>query len=104
MAALAMPPKDWKSPLDVFEQSYKHEQHISAEINKLVDLSIKESDHALNNMLQWFVAEQVEEEANADEIVRKLKLVGENGTGMLMIDQELATRVFVPPTTGAAAE
>jgi ferritin len=103
MAALAKPATEWKSPLEVFQESYKHEQHISAEINKLVDLSIKESDHALNNMLQWFVAEQVEEEASADEIVRKLKLVGENGTGILMIDQELATRVFVPPAAEGGA-
>ena len=81
MAAIAQPPKDWKSPLEIFQESYKHEQHISAEINKLVDLSIKESD----------------------EIVRKLKLVGDNGTGILMLDQELATRVFVPPAAEGGA-
>lgn len=103
MAAIAKPPVEWKSPLDAFETAYKHEQHISAEINKLVDLSIKESDHALNNMLQWFVAEQVEEEASADEIVKKLKLVGDNGTGVLMIDQELAARVFTPPAAEGGA-
>lgn len=103
MAAISKPPMKWKSPLDAFEEAYKHEQHISAEINKLVDISIRESDHALNNMLQWFVAEQVEEEASADEIVQKLRIVGTDGTGLLMVDQELATRVFTPPSAEGAA-
>ncbi|MBU1318810.1 MAG: ferritin [candidate division Zixibacteria bacterium] len=103
MAAISKPPLEWDSPLAAFQEAYKHEQHISAAINKLVDLSIQESDHAMNNMLQWFVAEQVEEEASADEIVKKLKLIGDNGTGVLMIDQELAARVFTPPATVGGA-
>ena len=91
------PPTEWKSPLDVFNATYKHEQLVTDLINKLVDLSIKESDHATNTFLQWFVTEQVEEEAAADEIIQKLKLIGKDGSGLFMIDQELAQRIFTPP-------
>ena len=92
------PPINWKSPLDVFNETYKHEQLVTSLINKLVDLSIKESDHATNTFLQWFVTEQVEEEAAADEIVQKLKLIGKDGSGLFMMDQEMAQRVFTMPT------
>jgi ferritin len=95
------PPAEWSSPIHAFEEVYKHECHISGCINELVNLSIAEKDHATNNMLQWFVAEQVEEEASADEILQKLKLAGDDGAGLFMIDQELAQRVFTPPATEA---
>jgi ferritin len=97
LAAIDAPPADWKSPLVVFSETYKHEQKVTGLINKLVDLARKESDHASENMLQWFVAEQVEEEATADTMVQRIKLVGEKGEGLFMVDRELATRVFTPP-------
>ncbi|MHA1364055.1 MAG: ferritin, partial [Candidatus Freyarchaeota archaeon] len=59
--------------------------------------AIEEKDHATNNFLQWFVREQVEEEASASAILEKLKLIGDDGRGLLMLDQELAKRVFTPP-------
>jgi ferritin len=86
------PPKEWESPLAAFEAAYKHEQHVTGLINNLVDMAIADKDHATNNMLQWFVAEQVEEEASANEIVQKLRLVGEEGRGLLILDRELAQR------------
>ena len=86
------PPKEWESPLAAFEAAYKHEQHVTGLINNLVDMAISDKDHATNNMLQWFVAEQVEEEASANEIVQKLRLVGEEGRGLLILDRELAQR------------
>jgi ferritin len=88
---------EWKSPLHVFEQTYKHEQKVTSLINDLLDLSIQEKDHATSNMLQWFVDEQVEEEASADEIVQKLRLIGKNGNGIFMLDNELGQRMFTPP-------
>ena len=93
------PPTEWESPLAVFEHAYKHEQKVTGLINNLVDLSNAEQDHATNNFLQWFVAEQVEEEASADEVVQKIKLMGDASGGLFMIDQELAQRVFTPPST-----
>ena len=86
------PPSEWKSPLDAFEAVYNHETKVTGLINDLVELALKERDHATYNMLQWFVNEQVEEEASADEIVQKLKLVGDEGRALFMIDRELAQR------------
>ena len=86
---------------NVFEETLKHERFITGKINELVKLSVKENDHAANAMLQWFVTEQVEEEATADELVQQLKLIGDSGQGIIMLDRELGTRTFTPP---AAAE
>ena len=91
------PPSHWDSPLAVFEHVYQHEQKVTGMINKLVDLAVEIRDHATNNVLQWFVAEQVEEEASADEVVQKLKLVGDDPSALFMIDRELAQRAFVAP-------
>ena len=101
LTAIDSPPVTWKSALVVFQETYKHEQKVTGLINALVDLAIKEKDHATNNFLQWFVNEQVEEEANADALVQQLKLIGEAGQGLLMLDRELAQRVFTPPTAQA---
>ena len=97
LTSIEGPRTEWSSPLEAFEHAYEHETHVTALINALVDVSIEESDHATNNFLQWFVAEQVEEESSADDIVQRLKLVGNDGAGLFMIDQELAARTFVMP-------
>ena len=91
------PRTEWGSPLEVFEHVYEHEVHVTSLINKLVDLAIEISDHATNNFLQWFVAEQVEEESAADDVVQRLKLVGNDGAGLFMLNQELTARTFVMP-------
>ena len=98
LTAIKQPPTEWKSPLDVFETTYKHEVKVTGMINGLVNLAMKEKDHATYNMLQWFVAEQVEEEASADEIRQQLKLIGKDGRGIMMLDRELKQRRFTPPT------
>ncbi|MEA3240520.1 MAG: ferritin [Pseudomonadota bacterium] len=90
----------WESPLAAFEAAYKHEQYITGRINDLVDIAIEEKDHASNIFLQWFVTEQVEEEASADEIVQKLKLVGSQGNAIFMLDRELGARSFTLPASG----
>ena len=95
------PKTAWKSPLEAFQDAYKHEQKVTGMINKLVDLSIKESDHAANAFLQWFVTEQVEEEASADEVVQKLKMIGKDGSGLYMMDQEMGQRIFTLPPADA---
>jgi ferritin len=100
LETIAKPPLKWTSPLVAFQDAYKHEQKVTGMINKLVDLAVREKDHATINFLQWFGAEQVEEEASADGIVQKLKLVGKEGGGLFMIDRELGQRVFTPPATG----
>ena len=96
LMAIDEPPFEWESPLHAFEAAYNHEVKVTEMINELVDLALKAKDHATYNMLQWFVNEQVEEEASTDEIVQKLRIVGNEGRALFMIDRELAQRTFTP--------
>ncbi len=91
------PPAEWKLALDVFETAYKHEQKVTGLINGLVDQALAEKDHATYNFLQWFVNEQVEEEASVKTIVQQLKLLGDSRAGLFQIDRELGQRTFVSP-------
>ncbi len=97
LTSIDAPPIEWSSPLAAFEAVYEHEQKVTALIHALVGLAHEEKDFASVAMLQWFVTEQVEEEANADDLVQKLKRIGDNSGGLFMLDRELATRVFTAP-------
>jgi ferritin len=90
------PQTEWTSPLEAFQQALEHEKFITSRINALVDLSIKENDHAASTFLQWFVSEQVEEESVAQRIVEQLKLVGDNPVGVLFLDNQLGQRTAAP--------
>lgn len=90
---------EYKSFLDAFEKTLKHEQSMTKNLNILSDMAMKEKDHATYNLLQWYVTEQVEEEATVKEIIDNIKLIGDNGYGLYTIDKELGARVFVDPTT-----
>jgi ferritin len=89
---IAKPPKNFGTLLNVFQMSLAHEQMMTARLNDLSDLALKEKDHATYNLLQWFVNEQVEEESSVNEIISKIKLVKGDGYGLLMIDNELHQR------------
>ena len=86
------PKFEWSSPLEAFQEAYEHECLISSKINDLVNLAGQEGDHAAHTFLQWFVSEQVEEEDAALTIVDKLKMVGDNMMGLMMMDQQLGQR------------
>jgi ferritin len=86
------PKAEWDTPLAAFEDAYKHECVISAKINNLVDLAEAEKDHASNAFLQWFVTEQVEEEASVLTVVEKLRLAGSQTGALFMLDRELGMR------------
>ena len=90
------PPNKWASPLAVFKAAYEHEQKVTALIGKLVELAGQEKDHATAAFLQWFVTEQVEEEANALAVVDKLKLAGDHTGALFMMDKELGARAPAP--------
>ncbi|MCK4873284.1 MAG: ferritin [Phycisphaerales bacterium] len=92
LSQIDAPKTEWASPLKAFEDSYSHECMVTSLINDLMNLSIKENDHAATAFLQWFITEQVEEEATVDAIVGKLKLVGDNPAALLMLDAQLAQR------------
>jgi len=99
LKSIAQPPTEWDTPLTAFEAAYKHEQKVTGLINDLVNLAIQEKDHATNGFLQWFVNEQVEEEASVSQVVQKLKLIENEPGGQFLIDRELSQRVFTPPPT-----
>ncbi|MGD9126959.1 MAG: ferritin [Planctomycetia bacterium] len=99
LTAIDGPETEWATPTAAFEATLKHEQHVTSLINKLVDLALAESDHATNTFLQWFVTEQVEEEASADAILSTIQRMGDAKGGLFMLDRELSQRVYTPPAT-----
>jgi len=86
------PKGEWKSALDVFNETLAHEKKVTAGIHNLVALAADMKDYATSNFLQWFVNEQVEEEATADLIIHKIKMAGTDDRGLFFIDRELASR------------
>jgi ferritin len=92
LAALDAPETEWKSNLDVAQQVAEHEAKVTASINDLYELALKEKDYPAQAMLQWFITEQVEEEKSATELVAKLRLIEERGTAVLMLDHRLSKR------------
>jgi len=86
------PPSKWKSAKEMFTEAYHHEQKVTASINKIVELARSEKDNATQAFLQWFVNEQVEEEASTNEITQKLQLIGDNAPALIMMDAEMHKR------------
>jgi ferritin len=103
LKALEAPQTSWKDPKAAFEAALEHEKYITARINNLVKLARKADDYATEFMLHWFVNEQVEEEAHANEILAKLQLMGSTPNALYMLDRELSTRpiLFTMPVTTA---
>jgi ferritin len=92
LTAIDGPKTEWGSSLEVFQDAYQHEQKVTAMINELVSLADRLHNHAARNFLEWFVAEQVEEEDSVRTICDQLKLVGEDGVGQFMLDGQLGQR------------
>jgi ferritin len=97
LAPIVGPQTEWPAGLQMFEDAYAHEQKVTGLINDLATLALELKDHATHNFLQWFIAEQVEEEATASDMVQKFTMAGEHPAGMYQLDKELAARVFTPP-------
>jgi len=91
------PPRDWKNGLEMFEVALDHEQMVTKRIDGLADLALQLKDHATLQMLQWFIAEQVEEEASAELLLGKFNLAQDQPGALFQIDGEMAARVFTPP-------
>jgi ferritin len=92
LQAIDQPPVDFKSPLDIFQQSLQHEQKVTAMINHIYEVAVKENDYATQTFVQWFITEQVEEEKNATQIVDQLKAVGDQPAALFMLDGYLGKR------------
>jgi len=97
LESIAGPATSFKSLRHMFEETLKHEKVVTALINNIANVAAKEKDHATSVFVQWFITEQVEEEKNASEILARLKMAGDDKSGLFMIDNELGTRTFVLP-------
>ena len=92
LQALPQPPRDFGSPLELFEKVLAHEQEITSLIDQLYRKAVAEQDHATQIFVQWFISEQVVEEKTATEILDTLKMAGDSKVALLMLDRELAAR------------
>ena len=100
LAAIEKPELKGTDTVAVFEQVLAHEQLVTSKINALVDVAEAEHDRAALSFLDWYIKEQVEEEANVRQLIATLKLIGEDKKALLMLDRELAARTFVAPVIG----
>lgn len=94
---IAEVPEKWDCPVCAFEDTLAHEQKVTAMINNLYSMAQEEKDYGTMERLNWFVAEQLEEEETAQQWLDKFKLVGDNGMGIYMLDQELGSRTYTAP-------
>ncbi len=100
LKAVEEPPKEYGTPVEIFQTTLEHEQFVTQSIHNLMSLAVDERDYASQTFLQWYVTEQVEEESNVNDILSPLKMVGDDKGGLMMVDQKLAGRAApVPPVT-----
>jgi ferritin len=92
LQAMEQPVVEFGSPLEVFERALEHERKVTAMINDLYGLALRENDYASQAFLQWFVTEQVEEEKNAGDVVETLKMIGDKSEALFLLDRELGQR------------
>ena len=97
---VAVPEGNYKNPKDIFKAAYEHEQYITKSINKIFEVSQDAKDYATTSFLQWFIDEQVEEEASTKAVVDKLELVADHPGGLFMVDRELGARGAAPQSQG----
>ncbi len=100
LETIAKPETTWESPLAAFEKVVEHEEYVTSRINAMMDVADEVKDRAALSFLDWYVKEQVEEEASVGSVLATLKLIGDNKHALLMLDRELATRTFVAPVIG----
>lgn len=99
LEGLESPVNKYESILDVFEKAYEHEQFVTKRIYTLSDIALEEKEHATMSLLKWFIDEQVEEESSFNNLIKRLKRIGNDSNALYMLDAELAQRVFTPPTS-----
>ena len=100
LMAIDKPEIKGTTPLEIFEQVLKHEEYVTSRINLLMDVAEEVKDRAALSLLDWYLKEQVEEESSVGGVLATLKLIGDDKKALLMLDKDLATRVFNPPVIG----
>jgi ferritin len=97
LTAIDNPPYNWKNPLDVMENVLEHEVYVTGLINNIVNIAEEAKDRATISYMNWFVDEQVEEEASSQDIISKLKLIGDDKSALYLLDKDLSIRIFNMP-------
>ena len=100
LLAIDKPEIEGKTILEIFEHVLRHEQYVTSRINHLLDVAEEVKDRAATSFLDWYLKEQVEEEANVGRVLATLKLIGDDKNALLSFDKDLASRVFNPPVIG----
>lgn len=103
LSAIDAPQSKWNNSLEVMEEVLKHEMYVTELINNIVTVAESVRDRATMSYMNWFIDEQVEEEANAQDIISKLKLIGDDKSALYLLDKDLSARVFVQPVVKASA-
>lgn len=96
VSTLEAPPAKFGSFREMFKTLFDHEVMVSSKINELVDITLKEKDYATHNFLQWYVAEQIEEEALARNILDKISLIGDDKGGLYLFDNDVKLLITEP--------
>lgn len=99
ISALPEPKNNFESILHVFKEGLAHEQSVTQRVYNLMDIATDQREHATISLLKWFIDEQVEEETTFNGIIKKLERIGDDSAAIYMLDSELMTRSFTPPTT-----
>ena len=100
LGAIDKPVVEGSTPVEVFEHVLRHEEYVTSRINALMDVAEEVRDRAAISFLNWYLKEQVEEEANVGGLLQTLKLIGDDKKALLLLDKDLSTRVFNPPVIG----
>ena len=100
LLAIDKPETNWSSPLDVFKAVLAHEEYVTSRINALMDVAEETKDRAATIFLNWYLKEQVEEEANVGGVLAQLEMIGDDKSGLFALDKELGARTFVAPVIG----
>lgn len=101
ISELAEPNVTFKSFKEMFEMLFNHEVYVSKSINELVHISLEERDYATHNFLQWYVSEQIEEEAMARTVLDKINLIGDDKGGLYLFDRDIE-QLTVNSASGSA--
>jgi ferritin len=100
LLAIDKPQTNWNSPLDVFKAVLEHEEYVTSRINALMDVAEETKDRAATIFLNWYLKEQVEEEANVGGVLAQLEMIGDDKSGLFALHKELGARTFVAPIIG----
>lgn len=100
LRSIDKPIVEGNTPLEIFEQVLRHEEYVTSRINEMMDVAEEVKDRAAMHLLDWYIKEQVEEEASVGGVLATLKLIGDDKKALLLLDKDLATRTFVAPVIG----